>query len=98
MTDKPEQKASDGNRIMLGRYGRMNSENQSLTFVLLGQILVFVLAMLHDEFVHYLYITGRIASEQIGPAEVVIGFILFVFWMLLTFACVRILSTPTTSE
>ena len=54
-TEKPAVEAKDSPPLIsLKDIVALNSENQSLTFVLLGQALVFVMAMLHDEFVAYL--------------------------------------------
>jgi hypothetical protein len=73
----------------------MDASVRHLTMLIIAQIAVFVLAMLHDEFADYLAATGRIDASQTGSAEIVIGFVLFVFWMLLTVRLAGLLQTVT---
>lgn len=94
-TDSSRSKPS---ALLVGHSGRLMFGTKTVTLVFLGQIAVFVMALLHDEFIEYLVETGRIAPQNAVAVEVIIGIVLFVFWLLLTVAFARILNTAPKAD
>ena len=93
--DKSSQKPS---RLIVGHSMRMQKDGQRVTFILIGQMLVFLLAMLHDEFTVYLVELHHVAPHNNGSAEFFIGVILFICWIMLTYALAREFTKPQSSD
>lgn len=79
-----KQPISKSSRLIVGHSGRMDVVSRRLSFVLLGQFFVFLMAMFHDEFTEYLVLSGNVMPENSGVVETVIGVVLFIAWIIMT--------------
>lgn len=85
-------KSKQTQKTVFGHPGRLQIESRRLTLLILGSLLVFILAMLHDEIVQDMVARGVLAQKMVGPAEVIFGVILFACWSALTVGLVSFLT------
>lgn len=77
----------------VARFGypaRLRREGQRLALLVVGHLIVFALALGHDEIVAECVEAGLISPRRAEGVELLIGFALFICWSALTIGIVRL--------
>lgn len=77
-------------RIGFGHPSRMVPETREVTLLILAHLLVFLLAMAHDEIVAEPVADGWFLARFAERSELLIGLVLFVCWSALTVRLVSV--------
>ncbi len=85
MTGDRPQPSRGRARVGFG-YWRLSGDTQALSLVLAGLVLVFALAIAHDEIVGELIEAGWLAERFREVAELGLGLVIFGAWSALTLA------------
>jgi hypothetical protein len=75
----------------LGHASRLDAEGRQVTFLVLGHLVVFVAAMSHDELVAEMVEAGWFFARFAERFELLIGFLLFLCWSVLTLKLVKVI-------
>jgi len=73
-----------------GYPARLRAEGRRLALLILGHLVVFGLAIGHDEIVARCVEAGWLAGHRAEGMELLIGFVLFLCWSALTVGIVRL--------
>ena len=85
MTDDRPEPSRGRTRVGFG-YWRLSGDTQAMTLVLAGLILVFALAIAHDEIVDEMIVAGWLSERFREIAELGLGLVIFSAWSALTLA------------
>jgi MFS family permease len=85
MTDDRPEPSRGRTRVGFG-YWRLSGDTQAMSLVLAGLVLVFALAIAHDEIVDELILAGWLPDRFREIAELGLGLGIFAAWSALTLA------------
>ncbi|NCO22761.1 MAG: hypothetical protein GW905_12355 [Rhodobacterales bacterium] len=77
--------------LRLGHARRLDPDTREITLLLLGHLVVFALAMGHDEIVAEMVEKGWVLARYAEQGELLIGLALFLCWGALTVRLMRVI-------
>ena len=84
--------------VRFGHHWRLGQETRTLTLLILGHVIVFLLSIGHDEIVAEMVADGWVFARYAEQIELLIGFVLFLCWGALTYRLMTILQSARSGE